>query len=135
MRVVLDTNVLISAFASPSGTPGKIYKAWIAGQFELIISSYILAEFQRIAVIKLGFRQARVVPILKLFGQLANVVEPQDFHIHGIEDNDQLIAGTAISGRANFLVTGDKKLLWVKELIGIIVINPNDFFALLANTN
>jgi len=42
MRAVLDTNVLISAFANLDGTPGKIYRAWTEAVFELVISEYIL---------------------------------------------------------------------------------------------
>ena len=44
MRVVLDPNVLISARLSPNGAPGLLVRQWLAGRFELLVSSALLAE-------------------------------------------------------------------------------------------
>jgi uncharacterized protein len=43
-RVVLDSNVLISARLSPTGAPGRLLEAWLDGRFELIVSPVLLAE-------------------------------------------------------------------------------------------
>lgn len=43
-RVVIDSNVLISARLSPRGAPGRLLAAWLAGRFELIVSPALLAE-------------------------------------------------------------------------------------------
>jgi len=47
MRVVLDTNVLLSALISPHGAPDAIYRAWRAARFEVITSQVQLEEIRR----------------------------------------------------------------------------------------
>ncbi len=48
MRAVLDTNVLISAFLSPRGTPAQLVRVWRDGAFELVVSLALLAEIDRV---------------------------------------------------------------------------------------
>lgn len=48
MRVVLDTNILLSALISPAGAPARIYEAWKLGRFELVTSVEQLEEFARV---------------------------------------------------------------------------------------
>lgn len=47
MRAVLDPNVLISALLSPLGAPSKLLRAWIGGEFELVVSPMLLEELRR----------------------------------------------------------------------------------------
>jgi len=47
MRVVLDTNILLSALISPHGSPDIIYRAWRAARFELVTSTTQLDELRR----------------------------------------------------------------------------------------
>lgn len=49
MRVVLDTNVLLSALISPHGAPDAIYRAWRASRFELVTSTEQLDELRRVS--------------------------------------------------------------------------------------
>ncbi len=48
MRVVLDTNILISALIVPGGAPDALYQTWRAGQFTLVTSEEQLDEFRRV---------------------------------------------------------------------------------------
>lgn len=48
IRVVLDTNVLVSGIAYPSSIPGKILAAWRHGAIEVLLSEYILDELARV---------------------------------------------------------------------------------------
>lgn len=48
MKVVLDTNVIISAYMAPAGIPGAIIERWDAGAFEIIVSERLLAEYRRV---------------------------------------------------------------------------------------
>lgn len=47
MRAVLDPNVLISAFLSPTGGPAQVLRAWTQGEFELIACPQLLGELER----------------------------------------------------------------------------------------
>ncbi len=59
MRVVLDTNVLVSALISPGGAPGILYQAWRDGRFTLLSSEEQLDEFRRVS------RYPRLRPFLQ----------------------------------------------------------------------
>ena len=48
MRVLLDTNVLVSAMLSGKGAPGQILDAWRVGRFELVVGDALLDEFRRV---------------------------------------------------------------------------------------
>jgi uncharacterized protein len=62
VRAVLDANVLIAAWLSPSGAPAQILARWLVGDFELVVSERLLAELER----ALGYSKlrARVTPAL-----------------------------------------------------------------------
>ena len=47
MRVVLDSNVLLSGLMYPDGTPGRIVRAWREGHFDLVISLQQIEEIGR----------------------------------------------------------------------------------------
>ena len=49
MKVVLDTNVLISALISPHNPPDLILQSWLAGDFELLTSEDQLEEIRRVS--------------------------------------------------------------------------------------
>jgi|SRR3989344_50751 len=134
MRAVLDTNVLISAFANLDGTPGKIYRAWTEAVFELVISEYILDEFRQVAVSKLKFSYGEVTEVLNLFHQIAILIEPVNVTTPGVDANDLPIFGTAVAGGASVIVTGDKKVLKVKRFMGIKTIEPSVFLKIIETT-
>ena len=50
LRVVLDTNVLLSGIAYPASVPGKIMAAWRHGSVEVLLSAYILDELRRVFI-------------------------------------------------------------------------------------
>lgn len=55
MRAVLDPNVIISALISPQGTPAKIFREWLQGGYDLVVSPLLLAELERV----LGYPKLR----------------------------------------------------------------------------
>jgi hypothetical protein len=114
MRVVLDTNVLLSALISPHGPPDTIYRAWRAAQFELVTSTAQLDELRRVSrypklrailpphrVGAMVNNMQRAV-ILKLLPNLPAGVELSD-------PNDAFLFTMALGGEADYLVTGDRR--------------------------
>jgi predicted nucleic acid-binding protein len=47
VRAVLDPNVFISALLAPKGSPAHVFRGWVAGGFELVVSPPLLAELER----------------------------------------------------------------------------------------
>jgi uncharacterized protein len=133
LRVVLDANVLVSAYINPEGTPGQIVQSFLRdGSFALVLSEPIIAEVLEALAYPKVLKAARskidvalwfedLVVLSKLLGD--------DFEVPRLStdpDDDKYIA-TAIAGRATFLVTGDPDLLTVRQHEGLRIFTPRSF--------
>jgi putative PIN family toxin of toxin-antitoxin system len=111
MRVVLDTNILISALLANSGTPGRIYRAWVDGHFELLTCRMQLEELRltfrkpTLAARIRPYRAGRLVNELK---ELATFVDPLPHVKLSPDPGDDFLLAASEAGMADFLVTGDK---------------------------
>ena len=135
MRVVLDTNVLISALISPGGWPDSLYQAWRTGRFALISSEAQLDEFRRVS------RYPRLRPFLQsaAAGTMLNeirllaVLVAHLPKVHASPDPaDDFLLATALAGHADHLVTRDKddllalgrfkrtRIVSVSQMIGLL---------------
>ncbi len=128
MRVVLDTNVLISAIFF-SGTPSKILKHWRKGNFTAVISKPIIVEYTRVAEeIGAKFPQIDISEILELFILNSEIVDTGDLRITACEDpDDNKFIECAIAGRCEIIVSGDKHLLKLATYQGIEILTPRKF--------
>ena len=79
LRVVLDTNVLVSGLAYPASIPGQIVAAWRQGTIDVVVSRYILDEVARVLPRlnhRLHWDEADFSDLLEILAILADVVEP-----------------------------------------------------------
>ena len=132
MRAVLDPNVIISAALSPRGSPGRVFKSWLEGGFELVVSNKVLAELERtLSYPKLTsrIRAGEATELLELLERAGMTPDdPQESPDVRSEDphNDYLIALAAST--QSVLVSGDSDLL---ELSGRIPVrSPAEFLAM-----
>jgi uncharacterized protein len=127
-RVVLDTNILASGAISSTGTVSTIVDAWRSGQFKVIVSSPILEELAH-TFEKPYFRryltQTQSSRFLNLLQKRATV-SPITVAVHGIATHpeDDFILATAISAKADYLVTGDTKLQRLGKYQDVTILNP-----------
>ncbi len=111
MRVVLDTNFLVSALISATGNPADIYRYWEAGRFTLLTCAEQLVELRstlqkpRVAVLIHPHHAGRVVNQLK---RLAEDVSPLPHVERSPDPNDDFLLALSEAGKADYLVTGDK---------------------------
>lgn len=133
LRVVLDTNVLVSGLAYPAGNPGRILAAWRQGALEMVLSRHILDELVRVLLRlrRISLSEAEIRDLADSFMFLADVAEP-DVEAASREKalcdpNDRQILGTLLAGRANYLITGDKDLLVLADRYPILT--PAQFLA------
>jgi putative PIN family toxin of toxin-antitoxin system len=124
----LDTNVLVSGifFAGP---PYEILKAWRDGKINLVISTAILEEYQRVAE-KLaqefsGVDVSRILDLLTVGSEIVHAPPLQEPVCSDPED-DKFLA-CAIAGSAKYVVTGDKQLLKVSRYGNVEITNPRWF--------
>lgn len=114
MRVVLDTNVLLSALLSTHGAPDAIYRAWRAARFELVTSTAQLDEMRRVS----RYPKLKTILPAHRVGAMVNnmqgaiVLEHLPNLPEGVEvtdPNDAFLLTMALEGVADYLVTGDRR--------------------------
>jgi putative PIN family toxin of toxin-antitoxin system len=111
MRVVLDSNILLSALISPHGPPHRIYQAWQRRRFTVITSDVQLDEIRRAS----RYRKFRDVLQPHRVGRMLNnlraaeIIDPPHGDYDLADPNDVWLLALADAGRANHLVTGDKR--------------------------
>ncbi|HUY81803.1 MAG TPA: putative toxin-antitoxin system toxin component, PIN family [Acidobacteriaceae bacterium] len=123
LRVVLDTNVLVSGLAYPGSVPGRIVGLWRDGGLEVALSRYILDEVARVlprlARVELSADEIRDLVDSLIF--LADMVEPDGEKDAELRDSaDQQVLGTLVASRADYLITGDKDLLALRERYPVV---------------
>ena len=126
MKVVLDTNVLVSGLMYPESVPGKIVTAWREAQFDVVSSLSQLEEIGRV----LGYPKIRKVlkwspetigrflEQLLLRVELAELGEFVDEQLRDVCDAP--ILASLVVSKADFLVTGDGDLLALRERFSIV---------------
>ena len=136
LRVVLDTNVVISGLISPKGPPAGIRKALKAGRFVLITSQAINEEILDVMDRprlrdKYGLADHMFDIAFILWEQAEVITKLPPVKASKDSDDDKFLAA-ALGGLAHYLVTGDiKDLLSLGERQGIRIVSPEQFLTIL----
>jgi len=128
MKVVLDTNVLISGIFF-SGLPGRILNAWRSRKFQIAVSVEVLEEYIDVAE-RLTARYADIEyqGILGLIVENADLIQASSLSEPVCDDpDDDKFLACAVAAHAEIIVTGDKALLKASGYQGIQVMTPKDF--------
>ena len=128
MRLVLDTNVVVSALIW-GGVPYKLIEAAAAGDIELVTSSALLAELRDVLgrehlASRLAKQHSGVEQAIGFYGELAISVSPLATPrvVPGDADDDHVIAA-AVAGGVDVVVSGDRHLLSMGSHQGISIVN------------
>lgn len=135
-RVVIDSNVLISARLSPQGSPGRLLAAWLDGRFELIVSPALLVELAGVLA-RPKFRRWLSADEARAFVRTlragATLIDDPPAQHHDLRDpDDSYLLTLACSAKADYLVSGDGDLTSLQSLKPPVVA-PADFLASLGN--
>lgn len=124
LRVVLDTNVLVSGLAYPGSVPGRIVVAWRQGGLDVALSHYILHELARVLprLPRIGMSSVEIRDLVDSLMFLVDLVEPE-----GVQAADQPVLLTLLAAKADYLITGDKDLLALANRYSIVT--PTEFWA------
>lgn len=132
IRVVLDSNVLISSLFW-KGLPRHIVDLAIARHIEAMTSPDILLEIE--AVLREDFSDilySKVEEIIRDILSYSRLVSSEKIFVKGLRDAaDAKIIACALAGKADYIVTGDKDLLVLKEYKGIHIITPKTLFTII----
>jgi len=122
MRVVLDTNVLVSALIK-SGKPRELIFELARKKIQVVTSRNILEEFLKITDdprIRRYVDEDDTIAFLRAVGSIASIVRVRSrFKVIKEDPDDDMVLRTAHDGRADYIVSGDKHLLSLKEFRGI----------------
>lgn len=133
MRVVLDTNVIISGLNFP-GNEQLVLELALRGRFELFLSWFILGEVSGVLTRKFGWDRERAVRAIGALQNAATIVEPPLLAevIEGGHADNRVLECVA-AAKADYLVTGDRRhLLPIGEHEGACIVNAPRFLSLLA---
>lgn len=131
MKVFLDTNVLVSAYAT-RGLCADVLRLILA-EHELIVAEVVLDELERILAMKLRLPAEIVQEILASLREHPVQPRPESPSDLPVRDpDDAWVLASALAAGAEVLITGDPDLLDVAEFIeGIRITNPRGFWNLL----
>jgi len=131
LRVVLDTNVYISAILF-GGKPEEIRKLLKEGKIDVLISEAIILEIAEVLRRKFDWENWQISQVVDEIREIAALAVPRQSISLIKDDTDNRILECAVEGNAHYIVSGDKHhLLPLREYKGIKILNPNEFLRLL----
>ncbi|MBI2430867.1 MAG: putative toxin-antitoxin system toxin component, PIN family [Candidatus Levybacteria bacterium] len=126
VRVVLDTNILVSAIGF-GGKPAEIIASVLAEKIQAVTSPILLAELEEVLYKKLSLSKEAIDLTLEEIREEFTVVNPTKI-IHVVEDeDDNRVLEAAVSANADYIVTGDSDLLRLKVFRKIVIITSDQF--------
>jgi putative PIN family toxin of toxin-antitoxin system len=126
MRVVLDTNVLISGLVY-GGKPDVILRLAFRRRFTLILSNDILSELEGVLLDKFRWSPEKIASALGDLRKSAEVVAP-NFNVTDCADpDDNRILEAALEGAARAIISGDKHLLRMQQFRGVEIMTVSEF--------
>lgn len=118
MRIILDTNILLSGLISPGGTPARLIEAWLDHRFILVSHALQLDELREVSRREKIRNLIRPSEAGRLINQISAVAE-MPITLPGVtrspDPRDDFLLGLCEAGPADWLVTGDKDDLLTLE--------------------
>jgi len=131
MRVVLDTNVLISATLWDESVSQKLLFELINSGCEIFVSAEILAEYQRVLKRDFGYADKNICLIInKILRFSSLVVRLEKIELVKDDPEDDKIVSCAVSSSSDYIITYDKHLLRLREFKWGRILTPDEFLRL-----
>jgi len=132
IKVVLDTNVIVSGFNFPKSNPGRILTLVASGEITNFVSKPILEETKRILADSFSWTREEVEEAEFWLKTFSKAVNPKVRLTVIADEPDNRILECAVAGKADFIISGDHHLTDLKYYQGIKIINPTTFLDLIA---
>lgn len=129
MKIVLDSNIILSALIFPKSKPAHVLELAKTGKFELYLSRFIIKEIKKNLSVKFDYSESisnKVINELLKFGKIV-VIKKQISRIKEKADDNRILE-TAVTAKADYLISGDKKhILPLKNIGKTKIISASDF--------
>jgi len=129
MRVVLDTNTLVSALLF-GGTASRLVPWWQSGRVTPLVSRPILEEYLRVLAypkFRLTEEEVRGVIEEEVLPFTETVTRPRRVLVPCRDPHDKKFLECAVGGRARFLITGDQDLLELRRYVRVSIVSVGEF--------
>lgn len=131
MLIVLDTNVLVSALITPFGNAARILDLIILGDIRLLYDDRIISEYREVLLRpKFGFAKSDVDILLDYFETEGIRITPSLINEPLVDKDDIQFLEVAVTGRADVLVTGNKRHFKLESKRSLKIMSPEEFLKL-----
>ncbi len=132
MKVVVDTNVIVSGLLSPTSYTATIIQYWTKKRFDILVSHAILHEYEKV----LAYPHLRIArnereQFIRLVKKAASLITPTQTIAVARDPSDNKFLECAVAGRAEYIVSSDPDLLDLKTYQGIAMLAPAAFLEVL----
>jgi putative PIN family toxin of toxin-antitoxin system len=128
LKIVLDTNVMVSALLRPDSIPGRIVDLVLAEQVMLALDHRIFAEYQAVLFRpEFPFSPDQVGALLEFVWRAGEMVDATALPIHLLDPDDVMFIEVAVSALASALVTGNLKHFPASQRQGVRVLAPREW--------
>jgi len=128
VRVFLDTNVLVAAFAT-RGLCADVFRLTLAAH-EMVVSEQVMTELERTLREKIGLPERELRSVLSLVREEATLAREAEATVSVRDPSDTPILAAALASGADVLVTGDRDLLELEQPVRIRIVSPRGFWQL-----
>lgn len=111
VKIVLDTNIIISGLLSKASPPAMLLQAWPESEFSLVTSQHQIAELKRVLEyphIPSRINTEQSLCILNNIESLSDILDEIPVGNYSSDPDDNFILATAIAGSADYIISGDK---------------------------
>jgi putative PIN family toxin of toxin-antitoxin system len=128
LRIVLDTNVLISGLLNPGGNPGRVLDLFLAGEITLLVDDRILAEYRAVLPRpKFSFDANDILDVLDQIEAESVRVMASPLGISLPDETDLPFLEVALAGEAQTLVTGNARHFKLPKGTSLAIESPAQF--------
>lgn len=125
-KVVLDTNILISAIGF-KGNPNQVLKLALDDKIKLVISPILLVEFEEVIIKRFPKIVSELPLILKRIRKRSKKVQPKVSLDIVRDKDDNRVLEAAVEGGCDYIITGDKDLLVLKQFKDTKIVTAEQF--------
>lgn len=135
MRIVLDTNVLVSGLLTPFGSSGEIIGMVFSGELILCLDARILSEYREVLYRpKFKFDKNKIAILIDFIKQYGQLVSSLPLHSPLPDPDDEAFLEVALAGHVKALITGNKVHYPSASREGIEVLSPSEFIDIFRKT-
>ena len=127
MKVVIDTNVVVSGILNPNGKPAAVINLLLLRKVKILYDNRIIKEYRDVLLRdKFGFSQELVDPLIEFIKAQGQFVIAEPIKTNLSDNSDRKFLEVALSGNADYLITGN-----IKDFPNLdFVVTPSDFLKL-----